>query len=509
MKDFGAGIDDPLFFIGVIENNVDPRLEGRVQVRAFNIHGTNKDIPTRDLPWALVVSGSYEPNVLPPINSWVFGIFVDGRHAQQPMILGLIPTQFATEFDPEKDGWGVIVPGMDKLAKGSAARDFGQPAQSRLMRGENLEETYVMDQEMNRKFHAKVGGMDEAFSEPASAYAARYPYNRVIETGSHSIELDDTPGAERIMIWHKEGSYVQIDSRGTVTEKSTSDKYEVIDRKQHVIVGGSSVVTVEGNAHVYVKGNKTEEIEGDLKHLVHGNYMLSVGGTETVINASENLQMRGAQVKMEANGGLMAIKSNRDIEMSSGGFSPDIGASVANAAGLKYGTISIKSEKILADATDKMHIRGNVQTNIQAIGELNLSALTINQLSATWAAESTLTTTISSARTTDITGGIDVAIGGGSQVNVNAGFVNIDNYVNLANGIARTPIPAVVSPQFLVPPINQRAFVPGSRSPEIAWYAAGVKAPEPVAKSTSIVPPTEGSMGSAGASSLDHDGSDE
>ena len=34
-----AGLKNPLFFIGVIENNEDPRLEGRVQVRAFGVHG--------------------------------------------------------------------------------------------------------------------------------------------------------------------------------------------------------------------------------------------------------------------------------------------------------------------------------------------------------------------------------------------------------------------------------------------------------------------------------------
>ena len=40
-------------------------------------------------------------------------------------------------------------------------------------------------------------------------------HNKVIETAHHSIELDDTPDGERIMIHHKSGSFVQIDSVGT------------------------------------------------------------------------------------------------------------------------------------------------------------------------------------------------------------------------------------------------------------------------------------------------------
>ena len=37
----GSGISNPFFFLGVVENNVDPTNEGKVQVRAFGVHGTN------------------------------------------------------------------------------------------------------------------------------------------------------------------------------------------------------------------------------------------------------------------------------------------------------------------------------------------------------------------------------------------------------------------------------------------------------------------------------------
>jgi len=84
MSDYGLGIKDPLWFVGVIENNDDPRKEGRVQVRAFGIHGTNKDVETEDLPWAICIHGGYDVNIVPKTNSWVFGFFMDGRGAQQP-----------------------------------------------------------------------------------------------------------------------------------------------------------------------------------------------------------------------------------------------------------------------------------------------------------------------------------------------------------------------------------------------------------------------------------------
>ena len=72
----GLGIRNPMFFIGVIEDNDDKSYQGRVKVRAFGAHGFNTDIKTGDLPWALCVSGAYTPNnPIPPLNSFVFGVF--------------------------------------------------------------------------------------------------------------------------------------------------------------------------------------------------------------------------------------------------------------------------------------------------------------------------------------------------------------------------------------------------------------------------------------------------
>jgi hypothetical protein len=502
MFETGIGIKNPLFFIGVIENNVDPRLEGRVQVRAFGIHGTNKEIPRESLPWAVVAQGNYDANNIPRINAWVFGVFLDGRDAQTPMVLGLIPTQFADPVDPDKTGWGWI-PDKDGelLARGSDPENFGQPQQSRLLRGEDIQQTHVLQHEAGRTLNVKTAAGD-TWDEPGSAFNTQYPHNKVIETAYHSIELDDTPGGERITIFHKSGSYVQIDSRGTVTEKSTGDKFEVIDRKQHVVVSGSSTVTINGNSYVYVKGNKIEEIEGDLQTKVHGNHLLSVGGQST-INASEQVQVRAADVRIEANVGTMSINAAKELNISSGGFEGIVP---------KYGAISIKAEKIMVDATDKLHLRGNTQVNIQSVAEMNLSAVTINQLSANWAAHSSLTTRISSALNADISAGVDLTIGGTVVTNISSAFVNIGEFVNLAPTTPIfPPVPAslTVVPKFLIPPVLQKPFIPQSPYPELAFRADKVQAPEPVAKSTSIVPSIEpGSMGSSGFSANDHGGED-
>lgn len=384
MRETGIGILEPLFFIGVVENNVDERLEGRVQVRAFGVHGTAQQVPTEDLPWATLIHGSYDPNAeIPRVNSFVFGFFVDGRDAQQPMILGLIPTQMTEIINPDVTGWGRI-PETDAriLAMRSNPTDIGEPSNSRLARGESIEETYVMQQEMSRVKEIPIGDPNpdkaegssrEFFAEPSPAYNAQYPFNRVIETANHSIELDDTPGAERITVYHSSGSYIAIDARGSTTHKSTSDKFQINDRNNYVYIKGRNIVTIEGDSQVYVKGNKIEEITGDLIQNVRGNHLLSVGGQST-LNASEEVQIRGAKLRLESNVENINLHGKKSINLKS------------------VESINLKSETIYMDAN----------------GNLNISAE-------------------------------HAKIGGESQVSIDADLVAIDDYVRMAEGRAERP----------------------------------------------------------------------
>ena len=463
MFDYGAGIKNPLFFIGIVEDVRDPRYEGRVKVRAFGIHGTKDQIPSEELPWALVVKGDYDPNGSPLLGmpaggSWVFGMFIDGRQAQQPMVLGLLPLQNTKVSNPDEDGIGNIPPENAELTnRGSAPEDFGQPANHRLARGEYIDETYVVDQEVSRVMNVAFGGDEErSWSEPGSAYAAKYPFNRVFSSGAHTIELDDTKDAERIMIYHKEGSYIQIDSRGTVTNKTTSDQFDVIDKNSHVVIGGSgsgfSTVTINGNSYVKVNGNKVEEITGDHQQLVHGNYLLSVGGQMNLVG--EMAQLRGGDVKIHANAGTFAIKAAKELQLQSG-------------EGAYF-----KSEKVFIQGTDTLNIRGN-ETRLEGTESLDIFGKS---------------TKIQGSESFNIKGDASLVVGSDGNVSVRGTTVYIDDNVSMANGSAATP---------------GNAF-----SAAGAIDAASVEAPEPVTKNTSIMPVNEtGSVGSSGIAAQDTGGS--
>jgi hypothetical protein len=104
-----------------------------------------------------------------------------------------------------------------------------------------------------------------AWSEPASPYAAQWPYNKVQQTESgHVMELDDTPGAERVHIFHRSGSFIEMHPDGTVVYKSMKDGYAITMADQYVNVKGKCHVAVDGETTLYVKGDVHIQSDGDI-----------------------------------------------------------------------------------------------------------------------------------------------------------------------------------------------------------------------------------------------------
>ena len=92
------------WWIGVVEDRMDPEQCGRVRVRIYGYHTDDKThLPTKDLPWAVPIlpitsastSGKGTTPLGPVTGTWVIGFFLDGEDMQQPAIFGTIGTKAA------------------------------------------------------------------------------------------------------------------------------------------------------------------------------------------------------------------------------------------------------------------------------------------------------------------------------------------------------------------------------------------------------------------------------
>ena len=98
----------------------------------------------------------------------------------------------------------------------------------------------------------------EELGEKKSEYAAKYPYNKTITTtGGHVLELDDTPKAERIHVYHKSGSYIEIFPDGTIITKSMKDSVSVTVDNHAISVekGDIQILSNEGKIQIISSGD--------------------------------------------------------------------------------------------------------------------------------------------------------------------------------------------------------------------------------------------------------------
>ena len=112
---------------------------------------------------------------------------------------------------------------------------------------------------------------------------SQYPFNQVDETPSgHSIEMDDTPGGERILIRHRKGSGVELRADGSVVISALNNKVEV--------TGGDQTVIIEGHGNLVYNGNLNLKVSGDYNVEVGGNYNIDVAGDRSDITKRNHKQ---------------------------------------------------------------------------------------------------------------------------------------------------------------------------------------------------------------------------
>lgn len=358
---FFTGLEGFIWFVGVVEDRQDPEKMGRVRVRCFGWHTEDKKkIPTESLPWA---------HPLIPVNSpgaytakegdMVMGFFMDGNAAQNPVVMGIFPGKpdkkpdYNNGFaDPRKNPSGPKKPD-DASEPYPKSKYLKEPTTNRLSRG-RTESTIVATRKKNLKKNVKsAGGI--TWSEPNPAYATKYPYNNVIETESgHAFELDDSPGAERVALSHRNGSFIEIDKSGSRVDRVQKDNYAVIMGDDFIYIKGKAAITVDGNFNLRTSTINIEAAainmaaDGDIK----------IKGKAVKIEATAGMDLKAGGAGKFTSGGKLSLKgstaalagSTVDIPAAKIGLQSG-SASSASGTGLKGGGTTPSVEE-MAEAAD-------------------------------------------------------------------------------------------------------------------------------------------------------------
>ena len=321
-----AGLNGFVWWTGVVENRVDPLNLGRCQVRMFGWHTEDLQlIPSKDLPWALPMRAVNTPkqDSTPVEGEWVVGFFTDGVAGQFPVIMGVIPgipTPYDGNLskgfcDQRTDLSKSPIPfGLTEAVK--YPRLIGEPTTSRLYRNENIDSTQIGARNASLTTNIPVSD-GSTWNEPKSPYATVPPYNDIKESESgHLFELDDTPGAERVDIAHRSGTYVEMRPDGSKVTKVLGDNYEVILGSDWIYVKGTCNITIGGDANIQVSGSVTALVEQDMNVDVKGNSTVTVDGDlDATVQGDTNLTVGG-----NVNAQAQQFNLSGQINQTSGGI---------------------------------------------------------------------------------------------------------------------------------------------------------------------------------------------
>jgi hypothetical protein len=189
---------------------------------------------------------------------------------------------------------------------------LNEPSTSRLARNENITQTIVASKTSmisggeGAGFEGNSLGAQEQpafpFAEPKTPYAAKYPYNHVYESESgHVIEVDDTPGAERLHWYHRSGSFKEIHPSGLEVNKSVNHQYNFVYLDHYCSVGYNynldakqSVRMMSGLTFNIKSGSDhNRQVGGSLNATVTSNSNSKIGATKNVAVGQNSNELIG------------------------------------------------------------------------------------------------------------------------------------------------------------------------------------------------------------------------
>lgn len=343
--------------------------------------------PIQPITSAAVSGVGSSPTGLVP-GSWVIGFFRDGLNAQEPVIMGSIggiPEEEAdleTGFNDPRTATDLKAePRGNSLGKGMKKQEYKDKGQggilvnsdkgksypkdfivkekeadtNRLARNEQIDKTIVQIKKTklaggspglldtniptadcsNTQVKSGISAQSSAkkstgkeWSEPKTPYGAKYPHNHVYESESgHTIEIDDTPGRERLHRYHRSGTNEEIHPNGSRVLKIVRDNYTVILRNNNIHIDGWTNVTMDKACKILVNKDK----EG-------GNHFdIHVGD-----NANLNIDVKKGNVNTKLG------KGDMNVELSSGNLNTHVNGNSEHYVSGNYnmrvdGTIRVQS----------------------------------------------------------------------------------------------------------------------------------------------------------------------
>jgi hypothetical protein len=170
-----------------------------------------------------------------------------------------------------------------------------EPDTPRLTSGLKINETIVGFKENFAIKSVSIANSSVKWKQSPIPYNARYAFNNVYQSASgHVMEFDDTPGAERINLHHKSGTFWEVDNVGNAVDRTMGIRTIIVDKDELVYIKGSGHITIDGDLSLKVNKAINIEVTNDVNiraknvnYEVSGDVNFKVGGSFNIDAANK------------------------------------------------------------------------------------------------------------------------------------------------------------------------------------------------------------------------------
>lgn len=244
----------------------------------------------------------------------------------------------------------------------------GAPDTNKLARGDDSHQS-LLQKEKQRSSKINIANSNRTWDQPNSAYGAAYPFNQVMETeAGHILEFDNSPGRERINLFHKSGTYIEIDSNGSIVKKNLGNNFEITEKNNFIYVKGAYSLSVDGVSKILVKNNADIEVNGITNIIGHGDTNLKSANRLNLAADSINItsktsiniacdgptRVQGSDLHLFAHRENLTIKADNKLAIHAlesmslnGGLELKMDAAVIKS---KMGSTSVNEIKLATDS---------------------------------------------------------------------------------------------------------------------------------------------------------------
>ena len=254
-------------------------------------------------------------------------------------------TELTVNGVPKDRQKNLVVGFCDPNMKYPLRQYIGEPDTNRLARG-RIDGTIVEFKDEKRLDSVPTAN-GVTWSQPDIPFNAKYPYNKVTETESgHIIELDDTPGNERMHFYHRKGTYDEIDANGTKVSRIVGDGYTIVDRNGYIYINGECNVTIGGTARILCQNDAFVDVSGDSVINLAGEAALNVAKNLNV-NVGREFRLKAKNIRMESESDFNLNSAGANKLTSAGNFE----AFASGRANIEGSTVHLAEGAAAADVS--------------------------------------------------------------------------------------------------------------------------------------------------------------